>query len=258
MPANNKPLIAANWKMYKTSGEARGFVSELAKQLQQAPELAQQADLLLCAQSPLLPIVKEALKQHGLPVQVGAQTMESHEEGAYTGEVSPKLLADLGIDAVILGHSERRQYYAETDQGVNAKTKAALQHGLLPIVCVGESLEQREAGETDAHVRSQVQAALEGISQADYVKLVFAYEPIWAIGTGKTCEAPEANRVCQLIKDITGAETRVLYGGSMKPGNAGELMATATIDGGLIGGASLNVDDYLAIARTGINEPANV
>jgi triosephosphate isomerase len=183
--------------------------------------------------------------------------MSQHAEGAYTGEISAEMLLDVGCDWVVLGHSERRTYYGETDQGVNAKAKVALERGLTPIICVGETLEQREAGETDALIRTQTLAAVQGIDPKQYSKLVFAYEPVWAIGTGKVCESPEANRVCALIRSILAesgdaSQTRILYGGSVKPDNAQELLNQSDIDGALVGGASLTVAQFWPIIQAGM------
>jgi triosephosphate isomerase len=180
--------------------------------------------------------------------------MESRENGAYTGEISPLMLQDLAVKLVIIGHSERRQYYNETDITVNEKTKSALAHHLTPIICVGETLQQREAGDTDAVVCCQVEAAVREISPADYSKLVFAYEPVWAIGTGKTCDSAEANRVCALIRQTlskqgNAEQTLILYGGSVKPNNTKELMSQSDIDGALVGGASLEADSFSEIIR---------
>lgn len=259
--AQRRFLIAGNWKMYKTTGEARKFIRELAPNLNGAePPLPQ---ILVCPPFIALPTAVQTIQELGLPVHVGAQTMESREEGAYTGEVSPLMLKDAGADFVILGHSERREYYNETDHTVNAKVHAALQHKLTPIICVGESLEQRESGQTDTHIEQQVRAALKDIAPSDYPKLVFAYEPIWAIGTGRTCEALEANRVCGLIRNVLnsagdGEAVRILYGGSMKPENSLELLKQPHIDGGLIGGASLKPDSFFEIIRHAVEVSGTV
>ncbi|MFI3301220.1 MAG: triose-phosphate isomerase [Candidatus Gastranaerophilales bacterium] len=175
--------------------------------------------------------------------------------GAYTGEISVEMLADSGCDYVIIGHSERRQYFSETDEMINKKAKAILAGGLIPIICCGESLEQREAGVTDSHIESQIKAALEGISSDDVANSVIAYEPIWAIGTGKTCDTPEANRVIAMIRNVVkevcgdeaSEEIRILYGGSVKPSSIEEQLSTSDIDGALVGGASLKAEDFTAI-----------
>ncbi len=254
-------LIAGNWKMYKTVGEARQFITELHRHLTGAnPPLP---EILVCPPFTALQGALQAASELGAPVHVGAQTMESREEGAYTGEISPVMLKDMGVDFVIIGHSERREYYNETDHSVNAKVHAALKHQLTPIICVGESLEQRESGQTDAHVEQQVRVALNDVSPSDYPKLVFAYEPIWAIGTGKTCEAAEADRVCGLIRNVlndtgNGDTVRILYGGSMKPENSLELLKKTHIDGGLIGGASLKPDSFFEIIRHAVETGGTV
>ncbi len=202
-----------------------------------------------------LPGVKKAAE--GSNIKVAAQNMHWEEKGAYTGEISGPMLVDLGIEYVILGHSERRQYFGETDETVNKRTLAAFKNGITPIVCVGESLTQREQGVTADLVRYQVKIALLGLTQEQAKKVVIAYEPIWAIGTGKTATNEQANEVCAIIrktvKELYGEEvsdaTRILYGGSVTAANAGELFAMSDIDGGLVGGASLKLDDFEKIAK---------
>jgi triosephosphate isomerase (TIM) len=234
-------LLAGNWKMYKTRAEARAFVEILRnKRVDASPNPAQ---LVLCAPFTCLETLLNAVGD--LPIQIGAQTMADKTEGAYTGEVSAPMLQDLGLQWVIVGHSERRQYYGETNETVATKTQLALDHQMTPIVCVGESLQQRDAGDTDRFVTEQVQAVM--ATGVDARKLVFAYEPIWAIGTGKVCEAEEANRVCALIHQLAPG-CRVLYGGSVKPDNAAHLFGQPAIQGGLVGGASLDADSYWALA----------
>ena len=257
--SSRRYLIAGNWKMYKTVAEAKEFTRTLYDQIREEESLL--PDIVLCPPTIALDAVVHAIEKTlgGAPFSVGAQTMESHDEGAYTGETSPKMLADLEVEYVVIGHSERRQYYNEVDETVNAKTKAALAHQLTPIVCVGESLEQRESGQTDTVVTSQVEAALQGIAASDFEKLVFAYEPVWAIGTGKTCEADEANRVCALIRQTIGKkgsaeQTRILYGGSVKPENSDQLLGQSDIDGALVGGASLKTDSFSAIITAAVNQ----
>ena len=234
-------LLAGNWKMFKTRAEARTFVEVLREKLAHAAPNPPQ--LLLCPPFTCLETLLNAVGD--LPIQIGAQTMADKTEGAYTGEVSAAMLQDLGLQWVILGHSERRQYYAETNATVAAKALLALEHDLSPIVCVGESLEQREAGETDRFITEQVQAVM--ATGVDARKLVFAYEPIWAIGTGKVCEAEEANRVCALIHQLASG-SRVLYGGSVKPDNAEQLFGQPAIQGALVGGASLDPESYWTLA----------
>jgi triosephosphate isomerase len=188
------------------------------------------------------------------PVRLGAQNMHAEESGAFTGEVSAPMLAAVGCDYVILGHSERRQLFGETDEGINAKVKAAMRHGLVPIVCVGETLDQREAGDEETVVGRQIDAALDGITLDAAADLVVAYEPVWAIGTGKTASPEQAQAMHAFIRErigsklgATGQEVEILYGGSVKPNNAAELFAQPDIDGGLIGGASLDAESFAAI-----------
>lgn len=255
-----KPLMAGNWKMYKTRKEATGFVETLAEGLKALP---QTTDVVLCPSFTLLAPVLQTIKTFALPVKVAAQTMEAKSEGAYTGEVSPAQLADLQVDGVVLGHSERRQYFNETDEAIAAKTLAAIAQRLFPIVCVGETLDEREAGQTDAVVRRQVETCLRGLSAEQWASVVIAYEPVWAIGTGKVCDAPEANRVCALIRAVVAElagetvaqQTRILYGGSMKPDNAESLLAQSDIDGGLVGGASLQPDSFLQLVTLASRQP---
>lgn len=243
-----KPIIAGNWKMNKTPAEAVQLVNELKEKVKDA-----ECTVVVCPPAVDLAAVKEAAA--GSNVKVGAQNCHFKDSGAYTAETSPAFLAAMGIEYVILGHSERRQYFAETDETVNLRVKAALSHNLIPIVCVGESLEQRETGVTETLVRYQTQAALSGLSAEQVAGLVIAYEPVWAIGTGKTATADDANEVIGYIRDqvskdfgqSTGQAVRIQYGGSMKPQNAAELMSKPHIDGGLVGGASLKSDDFAAI-----------
>ena len=240
-----KPIIAGNWKMNKTVEEAKALVAELIPLVKDA-----KCDVVVCPPYVCLPAVVEAVK--GTNIGVGAQNIHFEEKGAYTGEVAPDMLRSLGVQYVIIGHSERRQYFAETDETVNKKIKAALAHGLTPIVCVGESLEQREMGITNEFVALQTKAALYGLDAADVGKVVIAYEPIWAIGTGRTATAQDANEtigaIRRAVRDVFGAmvadSVRIQYGGSMNPKNAKELMAQPEIDGGLIGGASLKDEDF--------------
>lgn len=249
--AQRRPVMAGNWKMFKTTAEARQFTEALHNKVKALPQ-AELPEVILCPPFTALSVVKEVITRLKAPFALAAQTMESKDNGAYTGEVSPVMLTDVGVTHVVIGHSERRQYYNETDATVNAKTKAALAHGLTPIVCVGELLTERDAGKTDEVIRRQVEKALEGVSPADFETLIIAYEPVWAIGTGKVCEADEANRVCGLIRGVlnqlgNGSKTRILYGGSVKPDNVKGLMAQADIDGGLVGGASLEPDSFFQL-----------
>ncbi|MCX6031170.1 MAG: triose-phosphate isomerase [Chloroflexi bacterium] len=246
-----KPILAGNWKMNKTPAEAVEFVRALRPKVTPYP----QVETVVCPPFVALPAVADALR--GVKIGVGAQNMHWAENGAYTGEVSAAMLAGLA-GYVIIGHSERRQFFAETDEGVNKKLKAVLAHGLVPIVCVGEDLAQNEAGVTDSFVSGQVRAALAGLSASQATGVVIAYEPIWAIGTGKTATSEVANRVCGLV--VRGAVAglygeqvaqtiRIQYGGSANEKNIGELMAMPDIDGALIGGASLKVDAFAEMVR---------
>jgi triosephosphate isomerase len=244
-----KPLIAANWKMYKTPAEALAFTRAFIPMV--APH--RHVEVVLCPSPTLLPTVLEATA--GSSVQIAAQDMHWLEQGAYTGETSPLMLKALGVTHVLIGHSERRQYFNETDTTVNLKLKSALAHGLVPVVCVGEHLAQREAGETAAVLELQVSIALEGIDPAAAAPLVVAYEPVWAIGTGRTATpeiADEAHKLirAQIAKSLSAelaATTRILYGGSVKPDNAASLCCLEDIDGALVGGASLDPISFAAI-----------
>ena len=238
-----KKIIAGNWKMNMTPSEAVKLVEEL-KPLVQNPDV----DVVYCVPAiDIVPVV-EAVK--GTNVQVGAENMYVEEKGAYTGEIAPAMLVDAGVKYVIIGHSERREYFGETDAFLNKKVLKALEHGLKPILCCGESLEQREMGVTMDWIRLQIKSDLVGVT-ADQVKtMVIAYEPIWAIGTGKTATTEQAQEVCKGIRDCiaeiydetTAQAVRIQYGGSVNAGNAAELFAQPDIDGGLVGGASLKAD----------------
>ncbi|MBR0056970.1 MAG: triose-phosphate isomerase [Kiritimatiellae bacterium] len=249
-----RKIVAGNWKMNKTPSEARALASEIAAALGAEPCAV---EVVVCPPAIDLPAVASALA--GTQVGYGAQNMHHEPKGAFTGETAAPMLLDLGAKYVILGHSERRTYFGEKDADVNAKTKAALAAGLTPIVCVGETLEQRDAGKTGDVVAGQVRDSLAGIG-ADLVKVVIAYEPVWAIGTGRTATPAQAQEVHALIRktlaEMAGAQVaddvRIQYGGSMKPENAAELMAQPDIDGGLIGGASLKADSFLAIVKAGL------
>jgi triosephosphate isomerase (TIM) len=243
-----KPLMAGNWKMYKTAEEAEQFVTALNGLIKNVPT-QELPEVVLCPPYTALDAVHRQLVQDGSVIALGAQNIEAHEEGAYTGEISPRMLREFEVKFAIIGHSERRQYYNETDTTVNTKIGAALKAGITPIVCVGESLEQREAGQTDSWVKQQVTAAFQGYTQEQRKQMVFAYEPIWAIGTGKVCEAQEANRVIGLIRQtLEVTEPRILYGGSMKPDNVDGLIQPE-IDGGLVGGASLEPQSFFKLIQ---------
>ncbi len=244
-----KPIIAGNWKMNKTAAEARELVAGIVRDLGDAPGV----DVVLCPPFTALSAVSEAISDS--PLHVGAQNMHSESSGAYTGEIAAEMLRELYCHYVILGHSERRSYFGETDETVNKKAKAALAANLIPIVCVGETLEQREANETAAVIEAQIRGSLAGIEGAELAKTVVAYEPVWAIGTGLTASPEQAQEVHAQIRgllvDLGGEEAgnavRIQYGGSMKPGNAAELLAQPDIDGGLIGGAALDVRSFIDI-----------
>lgn len=247
-----KPIIAGNWKMHYTVEEAVKVAKELKGLVKGAS-----ADVVICAPFIQLPALVAELK--GSNVKVGAQNMHFEEKGAYTGEISPGMLEALGVDYVVIGHSERRQYFNETDGDINKKLKKAFKHSLTPILCVGESLEQREAGTTEEVIRAQVVKDLEGLSADEAKEVVIAYEPIWAIGTGKTATSEQANEtiaaIRKMVADIFGAEVadavRIQYGGSVKPSTIKEQMAMSDIDGALVGGASLLADDFAKIVNFG-------
>jgi triosephosphate isomerase len=244
-----KKLIAANWKMYKTPDEAvaftRAFIPLVAHH--------RHAEIVLCPSPTLLPTVVDAARNN--PIHVGAQDMHWLEQGAYTGETSPLMLKALGVTHVIIGHSERRQYFNETDESVNLKLKSALAHKLVPIVCVGEMLAEREANQTEEVLVRQTAIALSGIDAAAAQPLVIAYEPVWAIGTGRTATpeiADEAHKIirAQIAKSLSpeiAASTRILYGGSVKPDNTASLCSLHDIDGALVGGASLDPASFAQI-----------
>jgi triosephosphate isomerase (TIM) len=242
------PYIAANWKMHKTVAEAAAFVDALLPRI-----AATQNDVVICPPYPALGEVVE--RSRGSAVRVAAQNMHEQEAGAFTGEVSAPMLAELGVDAVVLGHSERRQYCNETDEALARKLPAALAAGLEPILCVGESEAARDADQTEAVLERQLQADLAAVESGRLAAVVVAYEPIWAIGTGRTASPEQAQEACAFIRDVLrerGAAAdavRVLYGGSVKPANAAELLAQPDIDGALVGGASLDPEDFAAIVE---------
>ena len=235
-----KKIIAGNWKMNKTPKEAKELCALLKDKVNTT-----EADVVFCVPYVDLYPVLEALE--GTNIAVGAENMHFEESGAYTGEISGAMLKEMGVSYVIIGHSERREYFAETDETVNKKVKKALEYGLLPIMCCGETLEQREAGVTIEWIRMQIKRGLAGIGAEDMKKIVIAYEPIWAIGTGKTATSEQAQEVCAAIRQVlaelygtaVAEEVRIQYGGSVNGKNAAELFAMADIDGGLVGGASL-------------------
>jgi triosephosphate isomerase (TIM) len=242
------PYIAANWKMNKTVAEAAEFVDALLPRI-----AATQCDVVICPSFLALGEVVE--RRRGTAVKVAAQNMHEEEWGAFTGEVSAPMLVELDVEAVVLGHSERRQYFGESDEALARKVPAALAADLEPILCVGESEAAREAGETEEVLERQLQAGLANVEPAELERVVIAYEPIWAIGTGRTASADQAQEACAFVRDVLRArggaadKVRILYGGSMKPANAAELLSKPDIDGGLIGGASLDPADFAAIVE---------
>ncbi|MBJ7355377.1 MAG: triose-phosphate isomerase [Thermoleophilaceae bacterium] len=246
---SRRPYIAGNWKMNKTGFEAEDFVFALL------PQIAGDdiAEVVICAPFTALSNVIDSSR--GTRIKVAAQNMHEAESGAFTGEVSAGMLRDIDVRAVVLGHSERRQYFNETDEALAAKVVVALENDLEPILCVGETDAQREANETEAVLKTQVETALANVPAEKLGDVVIAYEPVWAIGTGKTATNELAQEACAFIRSLLdpGAadKVRILYGGSMKPENAAELLAQPDIDGGLIGGASLKADDFAALVAAG-------
>ncbi|WP_125704817.1 triose-phosphate isomerase [Lacticaseibacillus daqingensis] len=245
------PIMAGNWKMNKNPEETQAFLDGIKGKL---PDASVVESVIAAPAIDLTTLVAGA---KGTPLKTAAENSYFEDEGAFTGETSPKALKEMGLDYVVIGHSERRGYFHETDEDINKKAKAILKNGLLPIICCGETLEQREAGQTNDWVASQVEAALAGLSADDVKKSVVAYEPIWAIGTGKTATADQAQEVVAHIRatiknlyDVeTGDAIRILYGGSVKPANVKELMAKEDIDGGLVGGASMDPESFVALAN---------
>jgi len=242
------PYIAANWKMHKTVAEAAEFIDTLLPRI-----AATQSDVVICAPFTALTAVVE--RRYGTAVKVAAQNMHEEESGAFTGEVSAPMLVELDVEAVVLGHSERRQYFNETDEALARKVPVALASDLEPILCVGESESARDAGETEEVLERQLQTDLGGIESGQIAEVVIAYEPIWAIGTGHTATPEQAQEACAFIRDVLRARgaaadsVRILYGGSVKPGNAEELLSLPDVDGALVGGASLDPNDFAAIVE---------
>jgi triosephosphate isomerase len=242
------PYLAANWKMNKTVAEAAEFVDALLPRI-----AATQHDVVLCPSYLALSEVVE--RRRGTAVRVAAQNMHEGDAGAFTGEVSAPMLVELDVEAVILGHSERRQLFGETDEALARKVPAALAAGLEPILCVGETEQARDAGETEAVLERQLQADLAAVESEAMSAIVVAYEPVWAIGTGRTATAEQAQEACAFIRDVLRArgaaadEIRILYGGSVKPANAAELLALPDVDGALVGGAALDPEEFAAIVE---------
>ncbi len=251
MNPNRTPIVAGNWKMYKPAAQA----AALANELKTALAGIRGAEMVVCPTFTSLATVADVIR--GSNIQLGAQNAHWEKEGAFTGEISPVMLKEIGVDYVIVGHSERRQFFGETNDGVNRRAMAALAAGIKPIVCVGELLDQREAGQTAAIVTEQTKSALAGFKKDDVLRTVIAYEPVWAIGTGKTATPAQAQEVHKLIRDLLGvlfdadtaSKVRIQYGGSVKPANARELMSQPDIDGALVGGASLEAKGFAEIVK---------
>ncbi len=249
-----KAVIAGNWKMNKNATEAAALIDELIPAVKDAS-----CEVVIC--TPYTDLVTAVAKTKGTNIHVGAENVHFEKSGAYTGEISADMLVDLGVEYVIVGHSERRQYFAETDQTVNKRALAALNAGLKTIICVGESLEQREEGITEELVRMQTKIALQNVTAGQMANVIIAYEPVWAIGTGKTATADQAEEVCAQIRKVIGelygeavAEaTTIQYGGSMNAKNCEELVSKKDVDGGLIGGASLKAADFAVIVSAASN-----
>lgn len=248
-----KRVIAGNWKMYKNRDEAINFIYEVSSQV---PNL-ESVDTVICAPAIFL---RDLVKREGEHLRIGAQNMFYEDQGAFTGEISASMLTSYGVTYVVLGHSERRELFFETDEMINKKTRQAISNGLTPIVCCGESLETRQANTTDDFVSKQIVAAYEGISKEDALKTIVAYEPIWAIGTGLTASSEQANDTIKMIRRTlaslfdqdTADQMRILYGGSVKPANIDELLSMSDIDGALIGGASLDSKSFITLAQAAL------
>lgn len=245
-----RPFIAGNWKMNKTIADALAFAEEFKK-------IYTKSDVRVAVAAPFLQLKDLKKAFEGTGIGVAAQNMHWEDNGAFTGEISAPMLKEIGVDYCIIGHSERRQYFGETDETVNKKVAKALKEGILPILCVGESLEVREAGGEKAFVEAQIRADFAGVSAEDAIKITVAYEPIWAIGTGRTASPEQAQEMCGFIRtvleDIYGEdvseEVTIQYGGSVKPSNVSELMNQIDIDGALVGGASLKAADFLELVH---------
>jgi triosephosphate isomerase len=250
-----RPIIAANWKMHKTHLEAIQAVQKLSYLVDDKD--AERVEIVICPPFTSLRSLETLIQSDRLPFGLGAQDVHWEEQGAFTGEVSPGMLGALRVGYVIVGHSERREHFGETDATVNKKVRAVFAHGMTPILCVGETLEERDLGGTDAKVSGQVRAGLEGLSAEEAARLVVAYEPIWAIGTGRNAEPADAGQVIGLIRETIGSlhakeaadAVRIQYGGSVKPGNIRDFMAHPEIDGALVGGASLDPEDLALIVK---------
>ncbi len=245
-----KKVIAGNWKMNKLPNEAIDFIDRLTPLVKNTEN-----DVIVCV--PYTDLFYALLTAQNTNIKIGAQNMHYEEKGAYTGEVSASMLKSIGVEYVIIGHSERRQYFNETDETVNKKVKSAFEHGLNPIVCVGETLEQRESGKAEEIITMQAQKALDGLKEEQVKNTIIAYEPIWAIGTGKTATSEDANnaikairnKICQIYGQNVGKSIIIQYGGSVKSTNCKELFTTSDIDGGLVGGASLEPEEFAKIVN---------
>ena len=253
MSADRRPYIAGNWKMFKTPGETGPFVHELVQALPGGDAL----EVGICV--PYLGLERAVQAASGSGLRVLAQNMHHEDEGAYTGEVSAPMLLELGVTGVLLGHSERRQYFGETDRALQEKVPAAIEAGLQPMLCVGESEEERDADETERRLRQQVNEALEKVAPERLPDLVIAYEPVWAIGTGRTATPEQAQAAMGFIRALVGDRSRdagervrILYGGSVKPDNAAEMLGQPDVDGALVGGASLDVESFTAIVAAAL------
>ena len=248
-----KPIIAGNWKMFKTRDEALGFMMQVNGRV---PE-QEVVETVICAPFTLLRCL---VKRQGENLRIGAQNMHFEEQGAFTGEIAPNMLTSLGVEYVIIGHSERRAMFNETDETVNKKLHAAFKHGLTPILCCGEYLEERESGKTEEVIEGQITKDLAGLTEEQVKELVIAYEPIWAIGTGRTATSAVANETCGFIRKLvaklyneeTAEAIRIQYGGSVKTSNIDELMSMPNIDGALIGGASLKAEDFITLVNAAL------
>jgi triosephosphate isomerase len=247
--AERKPVIAGNWKMYKTGSEAKSFITELKG------KIAGVQGVEVVVAPPFTALAQAAEATRGSAISLSAQNLHWEDQGAFTGEIAPPMLKEIGCSHVIIGHSERRQFFGESDESVNRKTRAARKHGLVPIMCIGETLAEREGGKIQEVIERQVRKGLDGLG-AD-ANLIFAYEPVWAIGTGKTASPEQAEEVHLIIRDLLkqmlgpdfSSRTRILYGGSVKADNIKSLMAKPNIDGALVGGAALKVDSFAGIIR---------
>jgi triosephosphate isomerase (TIM) len=249
-----RSFIAGNWKMYKTAADALALVKALKQELAGVDE----GEVVVCPPFTALYAVSTILQ--GTAIQLGAQNVHWQNEGAFTGEISAPMLKELNVRYAIVGHSERRQFFGETNEGVNKRAKAALAHGIRPIVCIGETLAQREANQTESVVRDHVTGSLAGFTKDDILETVIAYEPVWAIGTGRNATPAQAQEAHAFIRQLLGemfepkvaSVVRIQYGGSVKPGNAAELLSQPDVDGALVGGASLKAEDFAAIVKAGI------